>query len=124
MYSHSTEIEPSKVAMNPLDEEFLSKAIKVMNEHIDDSQFSTDAFAKEMCMSRSNLHLKMKALTGESTNDFIRRVRLNKAMELLKTGRYNVSEVSAMVGYSTPSYFTTSFKKHFGYSPSELVKKD
>lgn len=124
MYSHSTEIEPSKVAMNPLDEEFLSKAIKVMNEHIDDSQFSTDAFAKEMCMSRSNLHLKMKALTGESTNDFIRRVRLNKAMELLKTSRYNVSEVSAMVGYSTPSYFTTSFKKHFGYSPSELVKKD
>lgn len=124
MYSHSTEIEPSMVAMNPLDEEFLSKAIKVMNEHIDDSQFSTDAFAKEMCMSRSNLHLKMKALTGESTNDFIRRVRLNKAMELLKTGRYNVSEVSAMVGYSTPSYFTTSFKKHFGYSPSELVKKD
>ena len=124
MYSHCTEIEPSKVAMNPLDEEFLSKAIKVMNEHIDDSQFSTDAFAKEMCMSRSNLHLKMKALTGESTNDFIRRVRLNKAMELLKTSRYNVSEVSAMVGYSTPSYFTTSFKKHFGYSPSELVKKD
>lgn len=95
-----------------------------MNEHIDDSQFSTDAFAKEMCMSRSNLHLKMKALTGESTNDFIRRVRLNKAMELLKTSRYNVSEVSAMVGYSTPSYFTTSFKKRFGYSPSELVKKD
>lgn len=123
-YTNSTKIEPAKVAANPLDEEFLTNAVKVMNEHLDDSQFSTDAFAKEMCMSRSNLHLKMKALTGESTNDFIRRVRMNKAIELLKTNRYTVSEVSAMVGYGSPSYFTTSFKKFFGYSPSDIVKKD
>lgn len=123
-YTNSTDIEPAKIAVNPLDEEFLTKAVKVMNEHLDDSQFSTDAFAKEMCMSRSNLHLKMKALTGESTSDFIRRVRLNKALELLKTNRYTVSEVSAMVGYGSPSYFTTSFKKFFGYSPSEVVRKD
>lgn len=123
-YAHSTVIEPTKVAINPLDEEFLTKAVKVMDEHIDDSEFSTDAFAREMCMSRSNLHLKMKALTGEATNEFIRRVRLNKALELLKTSRYTVSEVSAMVGFGTPSYFATSFKKFFGYSPSELVKKD
>ncbi len=123
-YTNCTEIDPAKVAVNPLDEEFLAGAIKVMNEHLDDSQFSTDAFAKEMCMSRSNLHLKMKALTGESTNEFIRRVRMNKALELLKTARYTVSEVSAMVGYGTPSYFATSFKKFFGYSPSDLVKRD
>lgn len=124
LYSSSTEIEPAKVAMNPLDEEFLNKAINVMDKHLDDSQFSTDAFAREMFMSRSNLHLKMKALTGDSTNEFIRRVRMNKALELLRSARYTVSEVSAMVGYSTPSYFATSFKKFFGYSPSDLVKKD
>lgn len=124
IYSSSTEIEPEKVAANPLDEEFLKKAIAVMNSHIDDSEFSTDAFATEMCMSRSNLHLKMKALTGESTNDFIRRVRLNKAMELLKSGRYNVAEVSAMVGYGSPSYFATSFKKYFGHSPSDHVRRE
>lgn len=123
MYTGSTEIEPAKVTVNPLDEEFLSRAIKVMNEHIDDLDFSTDIFAREMFMSRSNLHLKMKALTGQSTNDFIRRVRMNKALELLKTARYTVSEVSAMVGYGTPSYFATSFKKYFGHSPSDLVKK-
>lgn len=116
-------IEPSKVAQNPLDEEFLNKAVKVMGEHIDDSQFTTDEFAREMCMSRSNLHMKMKALTGESTNDFIRRTRLRKASELLKSRRYTVAEVSAMVGYSTPSYFATAFKNFYGYSPSTLLSQ-
>lgn len=123
-FNDSAKIEPEKVAMNPLDEEFLRKAVEIMERHLDDSQFSTDAFAREMCMSRSNLHLKMKALTGESTNDFIRRFRLHRALELLKTARYTVSEVSAMVGYGTPSYFATSFKKFFGTLPSEYVKKD
>lgn len=124
-YSRTTApaIEPTEIAQNPLDEEFLKKAIKVMNEHLDDSQFTTDEFAREMCMSRSNLHLKMKALTGESTNDFIRRTRLKKAAELLKTHRYTVAEVSAMVGYNTPSYFATSFKNFFGHSPSSLTNQ-
>lgn len=120
----TAEIEPSKMAQNPLDEEFLSKATKIMDEHLDDSEFTTDMFARQMCMSRSNLHLKMKALTGESTNDFIRRTRLRKAAELLKTRRYTVAEVSAMVGYNTPSYFATAFKNFFGASPSSLLNKN
>lgn len=123
-FNDTADIEPEKVALNPLDEAFLKKAMTVMEEHLDDSQFSTDAFAREMCMSRSNLHLKMKALTGESTNEFIRRFRLRHALDLLKSGRYTVSEVSAMVGYGTPSYFATSFKKFFGSLPSDYVKKD
>lgn len=124
-YSQNTAaIEPSKVAQNPLDEEFLNKAVKVMNEHLDDSQFTTDESARHMCMSRSNLHLKMKALTGESTNDFVRRVRMQKAVELLKTRRYTVAEVSAMVGYNTPAYFATAFKAFYGRTPSSLLAND
>ena len=119
----SADIEPSKVAQNPLDEEFLNKASRIMNEHLDDSQFTTDEFARQMCMSRSNLHLKMKALTGESTNDFIRRIRMRKAAELLKTRGYTVAEVSAMVGYNTPSYFATAFKNFYGHSPSSLLNQ-
>ncbi|MDE6125370.1 MAG: response regulator, partial [Muribaculaceae bacterium] len=123
-FTDSAEIKPESVALNPLDEEFLKKAMATMEKHLDDSEFSTDAFAGEMCMSRSNLHLKMKALTGESTNEFIRRFRLRRAMELLKTGRYNISQVSAMVGYGTPSYFATSFKKFFGELPSAFLRND
>lgn len=121
-YSKSLDIEPEKIALNPMDEELLKKAVEIMEKHMDDVEFSTDEFAREMCMSRSNLHLKMKALTGESTNEFIRKVRFNKASKLLKEGRYTVSEISTMVGFNTPSYFATSFKKYFGCLPSEYTK--
>lgn len=93
-----------------MDEELLKKAIAIMEKHMDNVEFSTDEFAREMCMSRSNLHIKMKALTGESTNDFIRKMRFNQATKLLKEGRYTVTEISGMVGFNTPSYFATSFK--------------
>lgn len=122
-YSNSLEIEPEKIALNPLDEEFLKKAVGIMEKHMDDIEFTTDQFANEMCMSRSNLHLKMKAVTGESTNEFIRKIRFNQACKLLKEGRYTVAEISSMVGFNTPSYFATSFKKFFGCLPSEYTKK-
>lgn len=122
-YSKSMEIEPEKVALNPLDEELLKKAIEVMEKHMDDIEFTTDEFARELCMSRSNLHLKMKALTGESTNEFIRKMRFNKACKLLKEGKYTVAEISSMVGYNTPSYFAACFKKYMGCLPSEYGKQ-
>ena len=121
-YSNSLEVEPEKVALNPMDEELLKKAIAVVEKHMDDVEFSTDDFAREMYMSRSNLHIKMKALTGESTNEFIRKIRFSRACKLLKEGRYSVSEISTMVGFNTPSYFATSFKKYFGCLPSEYGK--
>lgn len=121
-YSSSLEIEPEKIALNPMDEDFLKKAVETVEKHMDDIEFTTDLFANEMFMSRSNLHLKMKAVTGESTNEFIRKIRFNKASKLLKEGRYTVAEISSMVGFNTPSYFATSFKKYFGCLPTEYAK--
>lgn len=121
-YSKSLEIEPDKIAFNPLDETFLKKAVQVVEKHMDNIEFSTDEFASEMNMSRSNLHLKMKAITGEPTIEFIRKMRFNHACKLLKEGRYNVAEISLMVGFNTPSYFATSFKKYIGCLPSEYAK--
>lgn len=121
-YSKSLEIEPEKIALNQLDEELLKNAIAIVEQHMDDVDFSTDKFAREMCMSRSTLHVKIKALTGESTNDFIHKIRFNRACKLLKEGRYTVAEISIMVGFNTPSYFSTSFKKYFGCLPSEYTK--
>lgn len=121
-YSNSLEIEPEKIALNPMDEVLLKKAVDIVEKHIDHVEFSTDEFAREMLMSRSNLHLKLKALTGEATNEFIRKIRFSKACKLLKEERYTVSEISSMVGFNTPSYFATSFKKYFGCLPSEYVR--
>ena len=122
-YSKSLDVKPEKMAMNPLDEEFLTKAVKVVEGYLDDADFSADKFAAEMNMSRSNLHLKMKAITGASTTDFIRKIRFSRACKLLEEGRYNITEISEMVGFNTPSYFTTSFKKYIGCLPTEYVAK-
>lgn len=120
--SNSLEVEPEKVALNAMDEDFLKKAVAIVEKHIDDVEFSTDDFAREICMSRSNLHVKLKALTGSTTNDFIRKIRFNRACKLLKEKRYTVAEISTMVGFNTSSYFSSSFKKYFGCLPTEYRK--
>ena len=73
-------------------------------------------------MSRSNLHLKMKSITGESATKFIRKIRFNHACKLLLDRKYSISEISSMVGFNSPSYFATSFKKHVGGLPTEYVR--
>lgn len=120
-YSQSIDVDPEKIAFNELDREFLEKAKKIVLDNLDNIAFSVDDFCKDMLMSRSNLHLKMKAITGESTIEFIKKIRFSEATKLLEEGRYSVSEISIMVGFNTASYFTTSFKKYFGILPSEYA---
>ena len=122
-YAKSLEVEPEKITFNAMDEALLKRAMTIVEKNMDNIEFSTDEFAREMNMSRSNLHLKLKAITGESTIDFIRKIRFNEAAKLLKDGRYTVAEVSTMVGFNTPSYFATRFKKYFGCLPTEYIKK-
>lgn len=122
-YSNTTEVEPEKLTNNTMDEELLRKAIAVVEKNMDNVEFSTEQFAREMNMSRSNLHLKLKAITGKSAIDFIHKIRFNRACQLLKEGKYTVSEISFMVGYNTPSYFAARFKKYIGCLPTEYGKK-
>ena len=120
----SMEISPEKISFNAMDEQILNKAIRIVEQNLDNAEFSTEEFAREMNMSRSNLHLKLKALTGESALDFIRKIRFKEACRLLKDGRYSVSEISDMVGFNTPSYFATCFKKYMGCLPTEYIRKN
>ncbi len=122
-YSNSLDFDPSAVAFNRADEELLTKAKEIVEKNIDNVEFTVDLFAKAMNMSRSTLHLKLKAITGESALNFIYKIRFQKACRLLKDGRYSISEISTMVGFNSASYFTTCFKKYFNCSPSEYSKK-
>jgi DNA-binding response OmpR family regulator len=122
-YSNTMEIEPEKLAFTTLDEELLQKAKRIVEENIAEPEFSVDIFAQGMGMSRSNLHLKLKSITGESATDFIKKVRFGKALQLLEQKKYSVAEISYMVGFNSPSYFSTSFKKYFGYLPTEHGEK-
>lgn len=122
-YSNTLEVDPQKITFNEMDKEFLEKAKAIVEENMDNIEFSVDDFCKQIAMSRSNLHLKMKAITGESTIEFIKKIRFNYACNLLQDGRYSIAEISTMVGFNTPSYFTTSFKKYFGMLPTDYLKE-
>lgn len=122
-YTQTQQVVPKEITNNKMDEDLLTQAVNVVNKNISNSDFSTEMFAREMLMSRSNLHIKLKALTGESANDFVKRIRFNKACSLIKEGKLSISEISYRVGFSSPSYFATSFKKRFGCMPSEYRDK-
>lgn len=106
--------------VNRLDKEFMNKVLKVIESEMSNSEFQMDHFCRQLAMSRTALYNKLKALTGMSPNDFVRMIRLNKAKDLLSCRIYNVTEVSEMVGFSDPKYFSICFKKQFNISPSKI----
>lgn len=120
-YSSATEIIPENIALNTLDEEFLRNAIHIIEESLIDPEFSVLKLSRKIGMSRSSLYLKLKAITGESTTDFIKRIKFKKAAELLESKAHSVTEVAYLSGFSSLSYFSTSFKQYYGYLPTEYA---
>jgi DNA-binding response OmpR family regulator len=107
-----------KELSNKLDQNFIEKSINIIKKNLDNTEFSVEKFALEIGMSRSSLFLKLKSITGQSTSEFIRTIRLKRAAKLIESGKYSITEIIYMVGFSDPKYFRTCFKKHFGSTPS------
>ena len=106
--------------MNPHDKDFLAKMFNLVEEHLPEEDFNVTTLALELGMSRTSLFSKTKSLLGESPQAFLTGFRLNRAMELLKQGDLNVSEVAYRVGFSTLTGFSRSFKNRFGVPPSSI----
>ncbi len=104
-----------------LDQRILRKAIEVVENNISDPLFGVERFGREMGMSRTNLHRKMKAIAGFPPSELIRSIRLRKAAALLLSQADSVSQISFAVGFEDQSYFSKSFKKQFGVPPSEYL---
>ena len=116
------EVDESGVAS--ADKKFLIKAIEIINERIPDPSFGVEAFAEGLAVSRSLLHKKLIALTGEPPGELIKRYRLNKAAKLLEQKSGNVTEIAFEVGFNDASYFTYCFRRQFGISPSQYHKNN
>ncbi len=101
------------------DQRFMEKLYELMESELSNSDLNISEISKKMGMSRTKFYLKMKGLTGETPNVFFVRYKLNQAARLIKSGEYNISEVSILTGFSTLSHFSVSFKKQFGVSPKE-----
>jgi signal transduction histidine kinase/DNA-binding response OmpR family regulator len=113
---------PAEIVITSKDEKFLKRALQVVEKNISNSRFDVISFSKEMAMSQSTLYRKLKTITGESTNNFIKDLRLKQAANLLVKNQLTISEVSLMVGFDDPAYFAKSFKQKFRKSPSEYSK--
>lgn len=112
-------ILPEGLATSKADEKFLKDTLKCIEENLEDSDFSIDDLSVAMNMSRSTLYRKIQSLTGDNIVTFIRNVRLKKAISLLNTGEFTISEVAYKVGFSTPRYFSKTFKEVYGVLPSQ-----
>lgn len=108
------------VVENPVDAAFLDRVKNTVLSQLDNENLSIESLGREIGMSRSQLHRKLKALTGQSPSIFVRTLRLQHAYRLLKQGWGNVSEVAHEVGMPNLSHFSRSFKEQFGVPPSAL----
>lgn len=109
---------------NKVEEDFLNKMNMVITENMHDPDFNVERLAKEMCMSRSSLHRKIKEVSNLTPIDFIRLIKLKKAAELIRQKGYRANEVCEEIGISSPSYFIKLFQKQFGMTPKEFAMEN
>ncbi|MGQ1889203.1 two-component regulator propeller domain-containing protein [Thermophagus sp. OGC60D27] len=120
-FSGDIESSVDLLTHSPVDEEFLNKLTSIINSNLREENLTSKFLCSTLGISSSSLYRKVKELTDLSPNEFIRTLRLKKAVQLLRSGRNNVSEVSDMVGFNDPYYFSRCFKKQFGFPPSDLL---
>jgi signal transduction histidine kinase/ligand-binding sensor domain-containing protein/DNA-binding response OmpR family regulator len=110
-------------SIGELDKDFLEKLTKIVEENLEDEHLNISQVATQLNMSHSTLYRKIKALTNLTANEFIRKIRIHYAEQLLLTGQYNISEIMFKIGINSSSYFRQCFKEEFGLSPSEYLQK-
>ena len=110
-------------SLNKLDNEFIRKINLLIEERLSSDKIDIGYLSDKMCMSSSTLYRKMKALTGLSTNEYVRKIRMKYAEQYLLEGKYNISEIAFKVGINNLFYFRQCFKEEFGCIPSEYLKK-
>ncbi|MDW5287240.1 two-component regulator propeller domain-containing protein [Formosa sp. PL04] len=115
----------ANVNMSSLDKKFLDKVLNYINNNISNQDLNVELLASELNLSRSQFYRKIKALTNQTANEFLRNIRLQKAKQIMENGNSNIGEVCYLVGFSSASYFTKCFKSNFGMLPTELkIKKN
>ena len=103
-----------------LDKQFITNILEYIHKNINDPSLNVENLADELLISRSKLYRKIKALTGNTANEFIKKIRLEKAKQFLESSDHSISEISFKVGFSSPSYFTKCYKTQFGNLPTEV----
>lgn len=114
-------IEPSTLEITSVDEQLKEKAIRIVEDHIRDSEFSVEQLSEALGMSRGHLYKRLTAITGKTPIEFIRTIRIKQGLQLLEQSGENVSQIAWRIGMS-PKQFAKYFKEEYGMLPSDFIK--
>ena len=118
LFHKSIEITPSSITITSLDEELVKKALILVEENMDNSEYSVEDLSRDVGLSKSQLNRKLQSITELTPLEFIRSIRLKRAAQLLINSQYNVSEIANIVGFNTLKYFNKHFKQEFKMTPT------
>ncbi len=122
-FSRQVTIGPAEVSVTSMDEQFLTNAIRIVEEHMSDAEFDVENFGAEIGLSRVQLYRKLKALTNLSVTEFVRNIRLKRAAQLIDQNSGTIAEITYKVGFTDASYFAKRFKETFGLTPTEYQER-
>ncbi|TZF86280.1 response regulator (plasmid) [Pedobacter sp. BS3] len=122
-YKKEIRLEPQNIVLSSADDKLLMDLMSYIEQHLDNPDLTVDELSREVAVGRATLYKKIKALTGQTVNDFVRSIRLKRAAQLLEQGKHTISEVAYIVGFSDINYFRKCFKEQFGFTPKEYSKQ-
>ena len=120
-FSNEFVLGPNKIPVTDIDEKFLIKLTEAVEKHMSDTKFNADILSEKIGMSRMQLYRKLRGLTNQTVHEFIRNIRLKRAVQLLEQKRMSITEVAYAVGFNDLTYFARCFRKQYDKSPSEYI---
>lgn len=123
-FRKGTHINPKEITITSLDEKLIQKALECIEKNMDNTEYNVEALSTDMGLERSSLYRKMQAIAGQTPTEFMHSIRLKRAARLLESGQYSVQEISWMVGFNTPRYFSSYFKEMFSMTPSAYAARN
>lgn len=121
-FSQKMDVSPAEITITSLDESLIEKAIKIVEDHISDTNFSVETLSLALGLSRGHLYKKLVAITGKGPTEFIRTIRLKRGRQLLEKSQLQIAEIAYEVGFNSPKRFAKYFREEFGISPSEYLR--
>ena len=120
-FGREVTLEPQDISISSFDERFIKKVLDIIEQHMDDENFSIEELSRKAGYSNMHLYRKIKALSGQTPSQFLRTIRLKRAAALLMNASDNITQIAFSVGFSSLSYFNKCFKEQFGMTPSKFA---
>ncbi len=119
-FSKDINVNPSSIAQNSVDKEFLEKAFSIAEKNLNNPEFDAESFAEELFMSLSQLRRKLKAVTNQAPGEFLRTYKLKRAAQMILEKKLSITQISLEIGFNSPSHFTKAFREQFNCLPSDF----